>query len=196
LRLSGDTPHRRQTVTSTLGHENAHPHQSSPCIAGQRVLTAARISRVADDREHPKDGQDTDDAFDRHVGQVLEQEAEVLREQADLLITSGSISLERPTGVLTAHLRPPTWWRRGELENRTVAAGRTASGRTPLSRAAYRDHAGLRAEIMLQIAVQLTWLEQEWSATVRGAAHRARAAREADHARPSGQLKTTMEKAQ
>jgi hypothetical protein len=74
--------------------------------AGWRALTAARMSRVADDREHPEDRQDAD-AFDRRVGEVLEEEAALLREQADLLIATGSISIERPTGVLTAHLRPP-----------------------------------------------------------------------------------------
>jgi hypothetical protein len=115
---------------------------------------------VAADREHPEDGQDAD-AFDRRVGQVLDEEAGLLGEQSDLLIAAGSISVDRPTGVLTAHLKPPTWWRQGELEIRTVTAGRSGSGRIPLSRAAYRDRTGLRGEIRLQIAVQLAWLEQE-----------------------------------
>jgi hypothetical protein len=115
---------------------------------------------VADDREHPEDGQDAD-AFDRRVGQVLDEEAGLLAEQSDLLIAAGSISVERPTGVLTAHLKPATWWRQGELEIRTVTAGRSGSGRIPLSRAAYRDRTGLRGEIRLQLAVQLAWLEQE-----------------------------------
>jgi hypothetical protein len=116
--------------------------------------------RVADDREHPEDWQDAD-AFDRRVGQVLDEEAGLLAEQIDLLIAAGSISLERPAGVLTARLKPPTWLRQGELEMRAVASGRSGSGRIPLSRAAYRDRAGLRGEIRLQIAVQLAWLEQE-----------------------------------
>jgi hypothetical protein len=126
----------------------------------RRALAAARISRVADDREHPEDWPDPD-AFDRRVGEVLDEEAGLLGEQSDLLIAAGSISVERPTGVLTAHLNPPTCWRQGELEIRTVTAGRSGSARIPLSRAAYRDHTGLRGEIRLQIAVQLAWLEQE-----------------------------------
>jgi hypothetical protein len=116
---------------------------------------------VADDWEHPEGGQDVDDAFDRRVGEILDEEAGLLREQSDLLIATGSISVERPTGVLTAHLKPPAWWRQGELELRTVTAGSSGSGRIPLSRAAYRDHTGLRGEIRLQIAVYLTSLEQE-----------------------------------
>jgi hypothetical protein len=117
---------------------------------------------VTDDREHPEDGQDADDAFDRRVGQVLDEQAALLREQADLLIATGSISVERPTGVLTAHLRPPTWWRWGELVVGAVStAGSSASSRIPLSRAAYRDHTGLRGEIRLQIAVHLAGLEEE-----------------------------------
>jgi hypothetical protein len=123
--------------------------------------TAARISRVADDQEHPEDRQDVDDAFDRRVGEVLEEETGLLREQADLLIATGSISVELPTGVLTAHLRPPTRWRRGELEVRAGTAGSSGSTRIPLSRAAYRDRTGLRGEIRLQIAVQLAWLKEE-----------------------------------
>jgi hypothetical protein len=115
---------------------------------------------VADNREHPEDGQDAD-AFDRRVGQVLDEEAGLLAEQSDLLIAAGSISAERPTGVLTAHLKPPTWWRQGELEIAAVTAGRSGSGSIPLSRAAYRDRTGLRGEIRLQLAVQLAWLEQE-----------------------------------
>jgi hypothetical protein len=115
---------------------------------------------VADDRERPEDRHDADDAFDRRVGDVLDQEAGLLREQSELLIETASISVQRPAGVLTGHLRPPTWWRRGELEIRTVAAGKSGSARIPLSRAAYRDHARLRSEIRLQIAVQLAWLEE------------------------------------
>lgn len=120
---------------------------------------------VADDREHPEEGQGTDDAFedhafDRRMGQAVVQAAALLGEQADLLIASSSISLESaPAGVLAAHMRPHLV-AAGELENRAVARDRTVSCRTPLSRATYRDHAGLRAEIMLQIAIQLTWLEQ------------------------------------
>lgn len=116
---------------------------------------------MADDGAHFEDGQDADDVFDRRVGDLLDEEAGLLREQSDLLIATGSISVERPTGVLTAHLRPPTWWRRGELEVRAVTAGGSASARIPLSRAAYRDPAGLRSEVRLQMAVQLAWLEEE-----------------------------------
>jgi hypothetical protein len=117
------------------------------------------MSRVADDSELPEDGYDDD--FDRRVGQVLDEQAGLLREQTDLLIATGSISVQRPTGVLTAHLRPPAWWRPGELEVRTVTADRSGSGRIPLSRAAYRDHTRLRGEIRLQLAVHLAWLEEE-----------------------------------
>jgi hypothetical protein len=146
------------TVPSPAGRNS---QVSSPQRAERRALAAARISRVADDQEHPEDGQDVDDAFDRHVGEVLEQEAGLLREQTDLLIATGSISVQRPTGVLTAHLRPPTWWRRGELEVRAATAGSSGSACIPLSRAAYRDHTGLRGEIRLQLAVQLAWLAEE-----------------------------------
>jgi hypothetical protein len=117
---------------------------------------------VVDDRDYPKDEPDADDAFDRLVGQVLDEQATLLREQTELLIATGSISVERPTGLLTAHIRPPTWWRRGELVVGTVStAGSTARGRIPLSRAAYRDRTGLRGEIRLQIAVHLAGLEEE-----------------------------------
>jgi hypothetical protein len=117
---------------------------------------------MAGDREDPEYGPDVDDAFDRRVGQVLDEQGALLEEQADLLIATGSISVQRPTGVLTGHLRPPAWWRPGELVVRTVStAGASACGRIPLGHAAYRDHAGLRSEIRLQLAVHLAGLEEE-----------------------------------
>jgi hypothetical protein len=132
-----------------------------PKIGMKGSLTDATIFVMADDQERPEDQQDVDDPFDRHVGKVLDEEAELLREQSDLLIATGSISLQRPTGVLTGHLRPPSWRRRGELEVRTVAAGSSGSARIPLSHAEYRDHARLHSEIRLQLAVQLAWLEEQ-----------------------------------
>ena len=60
---------------------------------------------MADEREHPADGDDVDDVFDRRVGAVLDQEAELLREQTDVLIRTGSISVKLPAGMLTAELR-------------------------------------------------------------------------------------------
>lgn len=115
---------------------------------------------MAKDRGHPADGEDVDDAFDRRVGEILEHDAALLREQTELLITTGSLSVKRPAGVLTGHLRPPTWWRRGELLLHTATADGSGSGRIPLSRAEYHDQSALRSEIKLQIAVQPAALEQ------------------------------------
>lgn len=112
---------------------------------------------MADDQDHPEDEQDADDVFDRRVGEILEQEERLLDEQSDFLIATGSIAVQRPTGALTARLERPTWWRRGELEIRADSG----SARIPLSRAAYRDHVGLRGEISLQLAVQFASLEEE-----------------------------------
>jgi hypothetical protein len=110
----------------------------------------------------PAGGQDTGDDFDRRVQRVLDEQDALLSEQADLLIATGSTSVERPAGTLTASLRAPAWGRPGELMIRTVsAAGNPGSGRIPVSRAEYRDHARLRGEIELQIAVHLAALEEE-----------------------------------
>ena len=106
---------------------------------------------VIGDQEHPDDGPAASDAFDRRVAEVLEHQARLLREQSDLLIATGSISVRRPAGELTAHLKAPRWWRRGELEVRAVTAGSSGSARArvPLSRAAFGDLTGLSGEIRL-----------------------------------------------
>jgi len=66
------------------------------------------ISVVRDD---PGDPADEPGAFDRKVAEVLDAEAEMLGEKSERLLATGSVSIERPAGVLTASLRPPRWWR-------------------------------------------------------------------------------------
>jgi hypothetical protein len=101
-----------------------------------------------------------DDAFDRRVGFLLDSEAGLLREQAGLLLSARSISIERPGGVLTARLRRPGRLRRGALDIATRATDGSASGtgHLPLGRA-HRDDDALLSEITLQLAVHLASLE-------------------------------------
>lgn len=118
------------------------------------------IDRVAADSEHEDGEPETDDAFDRRVGAVLESEAELLRERSEQLIATGWISIDRPRGVVTARLRPPRWWRRGQLAVSAETEGSADVALIPVNRAAYRDRDGLRAEITLQLAVQLAGLDE------------------------------------
>jgi hypothetical protein len=113
---------------------------------------------AADD--YGADERDVDDAFDRRVGGLLDSEAGLLRQQAELLLSMGSTSIERPGGVLTASLRRPGRLRGGALDIATRATDGSASGggHLPLGRA-HRDDDALLSEITLQLAVHLASLE-------------------------------------
>jgi hypothetical protein len=64
---------------------------------------------VEEDHEHEGDEPDSGDAFDRRRSDLLDAEADLLREHAERLIAHGSISVERPTGMVTARFRGPLW---------------------------------------------------------------------------------------
>jgi hypothetical protein len=106
------------------------------------------------------DEPDVDDAFDRRVGGVLDSEAGLLRQQAELLLSAHSVSIERPGGVLTARLRRPGRLRGGTLDIATRVTDGSASGggHLPLGRA-HRGDDALLSEITLQLAVHLAWLD-------------------------------------
>jgi len=106
------------------------------------------------------DPDDVDDAFDRRVGFLLDSEADLLRQQAELLLSTRSISIERPSGVLTARLRRPGRLRGGALDIATRATDGSASGtgHLPLGRP-HRDDDVLLSDITLQLAVHLAALE-------------------------------------
>src|ERR1700728_1210684 len=101
------------------------------------------------------------DAFDRRVGSVLDSEADLLRQLSERLLTTGSTSIERPAGMLTAQLRRPGRFRGGALDIATRTTGGSASGtgHLPLGRA-HRDDAALLSEILLQLAVHLASLDE------------------------------------
>jgi hypothetical protein len=104
-----------------------------------------------DDAREP----DTDEAFDRRVGDVLESEAEMLRDSADALMDRGSISIARPGVLVRARLRLPRSWRAGVLEVcADYTGGRSSHGVIPLGLRP-RDPASLLGEITLQLAVAL-----------------------------------------
>ena len=134
-------------------------------------LGAAMIICMGGDHEHQGDEPDSGDAFDRRVGSVLDEEADLLGEQAEFLLASGSISVERPAGVVTARFRRPvwrqtgflTWHRRPGLDIDAMPAddsGRRAWEHGPMV-AKYRDRAALLREITLKLAIYLAWLEED-----------------------------------
>jgi len=114
----------------------------------------------AADDAYAANERDVEDAFDRRVGGILDSEAGLLRQQARLLLATGSTSIERPGGVLSASLRRPGRLRGGALDMAAVTAdgSGSATGHMPLARG-YRDEAGLLSEITLQLAVHLAWLD-------------------------------------
>ena len=102
---------------------------------------------------------DAPDTFDRKVGEVLDADAGMLREKSELLLTTGSVSIDRPAGVLKASLRPPRWWRPGVFRDRAVREdGATSSGVVPLGRT--MDTASVLSQITLQLAVGVAWLDE------------------------------------
>ena len=127
------------------------------------------------DNDSPDDDRDAGDAFDRRWSHLLGAEADLLRRYAEQLLTTGSISIERAGGVLTAQFKGPVWrshgfmsWhRRPGLDIDATAANGSYSGAYGAMVNKYRDRAGLIREIMLQLAVFLAGLEED--ASVAGA---------------------------
>ncbi len=122
-----------------------------------------------DDKGSPDDDRDADDAFDGRWSHLLDAEADLLRRYAERLLTTGSISIGREGGVLTAQFTGPAWryhgfmsWhRRPGLDIDATAANGNYSGAHGAMVNKYRDRGGLIREVMLQLAVSLAFLEQE-----------------------------------
>jgi hypothetical protein len=114
------------------------------------------ISVVHDDTGDPAD---ESDAFDRKVGEVLDAEAGMLSQKSKRLLATGSVSIQRPAGVLNASLRPPRWWRSGVMRQWAAREdGAASSGVVPLGRT--MDATFLLSEITLQLAVSIAWLDE------------------------------------
>ena len=110
-------------------------------------------------RDDAGDPDDDPGAFDRKVAEVLDAEAGMLGEKSERLLATGSVSIERPAGVLHASLRPPRWWRPGVFRQQAVREdGATSSGVVPLGRT--MDATFLLSEITLQLAVTVAWLDE------------------------------------
>ena|ERR1700722_2431620 len=114
------------------------------------------ISVVRDDAG---DRDDEPGDFDRKVSEVLDAEAGMLDEKSERLLATGSASIEKPAGVVHASLRAPHWWRAGVLRYQAVREdGATSSGVVPLGRTL--DEAFLLAQITLQLAFSVAWLDE------------------------------------
>jgi hypothetical protein len=114
---------------------------------------------------------DDQDPFDRRVSEVLAAEEGSLGEWAERLIETGSLSIERPSGTVSARLRGPalrcrgvlTWQWRPELDIASASAdgsSRRSSARGPTA-ARYRDRAGLTDEIVLTLATHIAGLDED-----------------------------------
>jgi hypothetical protein len=126
---------------------------------------------VGEDHKQQSGETDSEDPFDRRVSDILDAEADLLREQALLLLATGSISVGRSAGTVTAqfsrpvwrHRGPLTWRRRPEYHLRAEPAdgsGRHASEHGPMD-ARHGDRVALINEITLSLAVNLAWLEED-----------------------------------
>jgi len=123
---------------------------------------------VNDDHEFSVEEPDAgDDPFDRRWSRILDAEADLLRRYVEQLLMTGSISIKRAGGVLTAKLTGPVWrshgflsWhRRPGLDIDAVAAnGSHSSAHGPMV-TRNRDRAGLTHEITFKLAIHLAYLE-------------------------------------
>jgi hypothetical protein len=137
-------------------------------------VAAVMIFCVEEDHEREGDEPDSGDAFDRRWSDLLDAEADLLREHAERLIATGSISVKRPAGMVTARFRGPAWryhgraaWprrpRRPRLDIEAIRAddsGRRAWSHGPMV-AKYRDRTNLINEIMLTLSLYLAWLDDD-----------------------------------
>jgi hypothetical protein len=110
-------------------------------------------------RDDADDRDDEPGAFDRKVSEVLDAEAGMLDEKSERLLATGSVSIERPAGVLHASVRAPRWWRPGVFRHQAVREdGATSSGVVPLGRT--MDETFVLTQITLQLAVSVAWLDE------------------------------------
>jgi hypothetical protein len=150
--------------------------RARPAGIGHRLglylrVAAVMIFCVEEDREREGDEPDSGDAFDRRWSDLLDAEADLLHEHAERLIATGSISVERPAGMVTARFRGPVWryhggaalHRRPRLDIEAIRAddsGGCASSHGPMV-AKYRDRTNLINEIMLTLSLYLAWLDDK-----------------------------------
>jgi hypothetical protein len=102
--------------------------------------------------------EDADDEFDRMVGAMIE--TDLVHNGADELLATGSLTITRPGGTVTASLTLPRWPRQGALRTSVSAqdGSHASDGHVPLGRR--RLPPGyLRGEVELQLAVALAGLE-------------------------------------
>ena len=150
-----------------IGARQVWPQSECGGSAVRDVSRAGRNMSV-DDNESLDDGQEAGDAFDRRWSNLLDAEAD-LRSYAEQLLTTGSISIGRAGGVLTAQFTGPVWryhgfmsWhRRPVLDIDATAAHGSCSGAHGATVNKYRDRGGLIREVMLQRVVSLAFLEED-----------------------------------
>jgi hypothetical protein len=129
------------------------------------------MSGVGEGHEQQGGELGSEDAFDRRWSDILDTEADLLREHAERLIANGSISIERPAGKVTARFRGPVWryhgggaWhRRPELDIEAIPAddsGRQAGKHGPMV-SKYGHRADLIRETTSALALYFAWLEDD-----------------------------------
>ena len=166
---SGDSCDGRQVHTVSVAR--ARPVGTGLRLGLYLRAAAVMIFCVEEEHEHEGDEPDSGDAFDRRRSDLLDAEADLLREYAERLIATGSLSIERPAGMVTARLRGPVWryhgggaWpRRPGLDIEAIPAddpGRRAWSHGPMV-AKYRNRSNLINEIVLKLSLYLACLDDD-----------------------------------
>jgi hypothetical protein len=102
------------------------------------------------------DDADSEEEFDHQLTHVLETRGQELEEHSRALLATGSALITGPGLVLRARLRPPRWWRRGELETELedTASHQVVCGGIHLDRG-IREQPALVEEITIRLAFDL-----------------------------------------
>ena len=101
-------------------------------------------------------GAGPDEEFDHQLTHVLATRGEELEEHSRALLATGSVLVTGPGLVLRARLRPPRWWRRGELQTtlEDTASRQVTCGGVWLDRN-IREEPALIREITIRLAFDL-----------------------------------------
>lgn len=117
---------------------------------------------MPDDSGRDPEGLDADEDFDSQVNLVLEVDADLLSEHAELLMTAGSTVIARAGAVmLRASLKLPTRWRSGVLRIAVERADGASSSSSIIPLYRTQHPAQVADELPLHLAIQLASLAEQ-----------------------------------
>jgi hypothetical protein len=125
------------------------------------ALADRRVAHTGGMGDSPADGAETSEVFDHELTRILHEHGQVLKEESQALLTTGSASISVPGVMLRARLRTPRRWRQGllEVEAEDPASGEVlGSSSSPLGRiGSNRGSLSLIDEITIDLALEIVY---------------------------------------